>query len=215
MHSALAIATRPHIWREVLVALGSRDKTEAGISRLERAKRPHIAPFIRALFLSLFPSPWDNPDDFLPPIVAAISLFKSMRVVCVGKFQQFQTHYREGLHMQEALADAIRAHPRINGLYVNSMGCADLIEENSSKAYALELHNCGGSSVALLLRPKAISFLRINGGDLEKLQTNWPPDVWKTLKHFDPGSGESELQNMLRGLQVSDYDFVQHATQKT
>ncbi|KAJ7125385.1 hypothetical protein C8R44DRAFT_734637 [Mycena epipterygia] len=144
MHSALAIATRPYIWREV-----------------------HIAPFVRAVFLSLFYQ--EGPDDILPYVVTAIPLFKSLRAVCLGTFQDY-SHPR----VPEDLAKVIREHHRIDTLSLLPMNqCAALVEENSSKEYSLELEYCDENSTALL-------FLRINC-DLEK---KFAPNIWDTLEHL-------------------------------
>lgn len=186
MHSALAIATRPYIWREVLVAARSLDKTEAGIGRLERAQRPHIAPFVRAIFLSLF----DETEDILPSVVTAIPLFKSLRAVCLGSFQTY-SHPR----VPEDLAKVIREHHRIDTLSLLKMTqCAALVEENSSKEYSLELEYCDKKSAALLLRAKAIRFLRINR-DLEK---NFANNIWDTLEHLAVDPNHQSLQASLR-----------------
>ncbi|KAJ7125336.1 hypothetical protein C8R44DRAFT_875147 [Mycena epipterygia] len=184
MHSELATAIRPYIWREVLVAVGSYDKTEARIGRLERAQRPHIAPFVRAIFLSFY----GHPENFLQRIVTAIPHFTSLRAVCLGSFQTYAQP-----RLYKDLAEVIREHPCIDTLNVRLMThCADLIKQNSSKPYSIELHNCHSNSTALLLRPKAIRFLRLHNWEPQKLDENCPPDIWDTMEHFDPGRDDCD-----------------------
>ncbi|KAJ6590127.1 hypothetical protein DFH09DRAFT_222321 [Mycena vulgaris] len=176
MHSELAIATRPYIWREVLVTCRSDD-----LSRLERAQKPHIARFVRAIFVSVSDS--HDSEDFLRPIVTAIPLFVSLRGVCVGVFQNDYC-----LPMYEGLTKVIREHPRIDTLSVCRMTqCAGLIQENSSKIYSLELSLRGENSFHLLLRPKVVKFLRLPYDEWQPLVTDWPANIWDSLEHLDPG----------------------------
>ncbi|KAJ7125342.1 hypothetical protein C8R44DRAFT_782894 [Mycena epipterygia] len=199
MHSELALATRPYIWREVLVAFRSYDKNETGCSRLERAQRPHIAPFVRAIFLSFY----GNPENFLLPIVTAIPLFTSLRAVCLGSFQTYDQP-----RVPKDLAKIIREHPCIDTLSVRLMTqCADLIKKDSSKPYSLELHDCHENSTPLLLRPKAIRFLCFHNCEPQKLQKNCPADIWDTLEHFDPGAEDADEDNHRR-LRASLKRFV-------
>ncbi|KAJ6590137.1 hypothetical protein DFH09DRAFT_1140930 [Mycena vulgaris] len=182
MHSELAIATRPYIWREVLVAWRSDDEADESLSRLERAHKPHIARFVRAIFVSVRDS--DESEDSLRPIVTAIPLFVSLRGVCVGVFQNDYS-----LPMYENLANVIREHPRIDILSMCRMTqCTDLIPENSSKTYSLELSFCHENSIYLLLRPKAVKLLRLPHDEAQLLVTTWPADIWGSLEHLDPGA---------------------------
>ncbi|KAJ7496640.1 hypothetical protein FB451DRAFT_1208303 [Mycena latifolia] len=181
MHSELAAATRPYIWREVLVVFGSYDATERGLGRLERAQKPHIAPFVRVLFLSF--RFLGDAEDHLPLIVNAIPRFVSLRGVCLGVFQSYSQP-----RMYEDVAKAIREHPTIDTLSVRLMTrCANLIAKDSAKRYSLELTYCHDNSAALLLRPKAIKFFRLENYENQNLKKNWPVDIWDSLQHLDPG----------------------------
>ncbi|KAJ7496641.1 hypothetical protein FB451DRAFT_1386023 [Mycena latifolia] len=170
MHSELAAATRPYIWREVLVAFSSYDATEHGLGRLERAQKPHIAPFVRMLFLS-FPG---DPEYQLPLIVNAILRFVSLRGVCLGSFQNYDQP-----QMYKDVAKAILEHPTIDTLSVRLM--------SDAKPYNIELDSCHGNSAALLLRPKIVKFFRLQNEERQNFQQNWPADIWDSLQHLDPG----------------------------
>ncbi|KAJ7133754.1 hypothetical protein C8R43DRAFT_645133 [Mycena crocata] len=187
MHSELAIATRPYIWREVLVAFGSHNKTEAGLSRLERSQRPHIAPFVRAVFASFY-FPGGGSEESIPLIVTAIPLFKSLRSVCLGTFQNDSQP-----RMYKDVAKVIREHPSIDTISVYYLTqCADLIQKDASRAYHIELEYSHENSIPLTLRPKAIKFLRIQNDEPQKFKKNWPPNIWDSLKHPAPGPDDAD-----------------------
>ncbi|KAJ7750081.1 hypothetical protein DFH07DRAFT_828155 [Mycena maculata] len=188
MHSPSVVATRPYIWHEVLAAFGSYDKTETGLGRLKRTQMPHIAPFVWAVFLP-FHFPAGNSEKFLPLITHAVPLFTSLRAVCLGAFQ---THNQP--RMYRSLSKVIRTHSTIDTLSVYRMTqCADLIEKSSQATYNIELEYCHGNSDPLLLRPKGIRFMRLHNEEPQNLRTNWPADIWATLKHLNPGPCDVDL----------------------
>ncbi|KAJ6491623.1 hypothetical protein C8R47DRAFT_435197 [Mycena vitilis] len=181
MHSELAIATRPYIWREVFVTVESLDRrlgpATVGMDRLDRARRPHIAPFVRALFFT-FGSPGG-----IPPIADAISLFTSLRAVCL------RNEILSFVSLPSDLADRIREHPAIETLClvgISRCGDLNLIPPNSPKTWRIELDYCQENSVCFLLQPSTITSLRLQTQE-ELEETNWPTDIWETLEHLDPG----------------------------
>ncbi|KAJ7655554.1 hypothetical protein DFH06DRAFT_1200405 [Mycena polygramma] len=175
MHSELATATRPYIWREVFVAIESPDKPAT--ARLERARRPHIAPFVRALFV-VFRSPSGT-----PAIADTLPLFTSLRVVCL--YNEISTL----VPMTSHLAKGIREHPSIEILCLSHMSrCGDFnpIPTSSLKAWRIGLDYCHKNSVSLLLQPNTITSLRLQCQEAFE-ETDWPTNIWETLEHLDPG----------------------------
>ncbi|KAK7033827.1 hypothetical protein R3P38DRAFT_3312529 [Favolaschia claudopus] len=190
MHSQLAAATRPYIWREVLVALGSYDATEAGAKRLERAELPHNAPHVRALFVSfnILGTPL---EDYVPRVVSMLSRFTALRAMCFGTFQshsQPQTPPR--------LAAAIRAHPSIDTLVVwHMVGATDLIAEGSSRLYNIRFNFCHGGSAALLSKPKRIGAFDQENMEPQNYAKHMPARIWDTLEFLAPGYEDYEMQD--------------------
>ncbi|KAJ7033381.1 hypothetical protein C8F04DRAFT_1396022 [Mycena alexandri] len=181
MHSHLAAATRPYIWREVLVAFGSYDATERGSTRLERAERPHIAPYVQALFLSF--NFLGDSDEYVPQMVSVVSKFTGLRAVCLGTFQSYSQP-----RMYAPLAKAIRAHPRIDTLVVWHMArSTDLIAQGNSRPYHIHLEYCHEGSAAVLAKPKCLTSLSLQNMEQQNLAKHLPSNVWDTLKYLAPG----------------------------
>ncbi|KAF7362437.1 hypothetical protein MVEN_00591100 [Mycena venus] len=186
MHSQLAAAARPYIWREVLVAFGSYNATEEGLTRLERAELPHNAPYVRALFMSF--NFLGDDEDYVPQMISIISKFKSLRAVCFGTFQSYSqpTVYTR-------LAAAIRDHPRIDTLVIWHMaGATNLIAEGASRPYHIQFEFCHGGSAALLSKPRQIASLRLQNMERQNLAKHMPARVWESLKYLAPGYEDME-----------------------
>ncbi|KAJ7736821.1 hypothetical protein B0H16DRAFT_1762923 [Mycena metata] len=193
MHSQLASATRPYIWREVLVAFGSYDTTERGSNRFERAQQPHIAPYVQALFLSF--NFFGDSDDYVPQMVSAVSKFTGLRAVCLGTFQSYSQP-----RMYAPLAKAIRAHPRIDTLVVWHMTrSTDLIAPGNSRPYHIHLEYCHEGSAAVLAKPKCLVSLSLQNMELQNLAKHLPADVWDTLQYLAPGPDMEDV----------DHNFIQ------
>ncbi|KAJ7188947.1 hypothetical protein C8R46DRAFT_1056236, partial [Mycena filopes] len=197
MHSQLAAATRPYIWREVLIAYGSYDATERGLTRLERAQRPHIAPYVQALFLSF--NFIGDQDEYIPEMVTMISNFTALRAVCLGTFQS----YRQP-RMYAPLATAIRTHPHIDTLMVWHMThSSELIAEGNSRPYHIHLQYCHSGSAAVLAKPKCLTSLSHQNEEPQNLEDHLPAFVWDTLKYLAPGHPDVEEE--------ADHKFLQES----
>ncbi|KAJ7188940.1 hypothetical protein C8R46DRAFT_1056218, partial [Mycena filopes] len=197
MHSQLAAATRPYIWREVLVAYGSYDATEQGLTRLERAQQPHIAPYVQALFLSFNFFGGDD-DKYVPEMVSMISKFTALRAVCLGTFQ---SHSQP--RMYPSLATAIRTHPHIDTLMVWHMThSSELIAEGNSRPYHIHLEYCHNESAAVLAKPKCLTSLSHQNMEPQNLAKHLSASVWDTLKYLAPGYPDVE---------VADHKFLQES----
>ncbi|KAJ7647849.1 hypothetical protein FB45DRAFT_894601 [Roridomyces roridus] len=195
MHSQLAIATRPYIWREVAVVFaGTEGRKEEIIedynpTHFERAQMPHIARFVRALFIACCS------DGLLPQsLPGTISSFTSLRSVCFTRFPN--QAFDDQPCMDENLAAAIRMHPSIHTLSVCAMtDCANLIQPKTTKTYNIALNFCLGNSMALLARPNAIKYLCLRTHDYQPqaVEESWPCDIWDTLEHLDAGYDTTNL----------------------
>ncbi|KAJ7674283.1 hypothetical protein B0H17DRAFT_1140626 [Mycena rosella] len=198
IHSELAAATRPYIWSEVLLAFGSEDPTEAGIGRLERAEQPHIAPYVRALFLSF--NFCGDDEDHVPQMVSIVGRFTGLRAVCLGTFQS----YRQPV-MYAPLAAALGAHPSIDTLVVWHMTRAmDLIAEDSTRVYHVQLEYCHEGSTVLLARPARLASLRLQNMEQQGIAAYMPAGIWDSLENLAPGSGRTPA---LRTLDLSEISY--------
>ncbi|KAJ6590149.1 hypothetical protein DFH09DRAFT_1425858 [Mycena vulgaris] len=186
MHSQLAAATRTYIWSEVLIAFGSDDPTEEGLGRLKRAEQAHIAPYVRALFLSF--NFCGDDYDYVPRMVSILSQFTHLRAVCFGTFQSYSQP-----PVYAPLAAALRTHPTIDTLVVWHMARAmDLIAQGSSRPYHIQLEWCHDGSAALLARPKHIASLRLQNMERTNLATHMSARIWDSLQLLAPGYPDME-----------------------
>ncbi|KAJ7133753.1 hypothetical protein C8R43DRAFT_1023013 [Mycena crocata] len=93
--------------------------------------------------------------------------------------------------MYKDVAKVIREHSSIDTISIYHMTqCADLIHKDAPKAYNIELEYSHENSIPLILRPKAVKFLRIRNEESQKFKKNWPPDIWDNLKHLAPGPND-------------------------
>ncbi|KAJ7655556.1 hypothetical protein DFH06DRAFT_1200408 [Mycena polygramma] len=202
MHSELAAATRPYIWREVLVAYCSYDQTEQGMSRLERAQQPHIAPHVRALYLSF--NFLGDQDDYFPQMVSMINGFTSLRAVCLGTFQ---SHSQPSMKQYAPVSAAIRDHPSIDTLVIWHMTRAtDVIAQGASRPYRIQLEYCHEGTAALLSKPEQITSLYLQNMEFQNLAKRMPAGIWESLKHLSVGypgiDKDADHRHMQKSLQA-------------
>lgn len=180
LHSTLAEAARPFIWREVSV-LFEFDQLEKHEARLKIAQKPSNARHVRALFVSY--AWYGNNSGNNKLLATAIQTFSGLRAVCIGGFQGYTQH-----RLDDELAKSIQNHSRIDTIILSRMQkAADIIRMDSPMIQSLDLEICHGGTLAAIARPLALRYLCHENVEPVGLGKHLRATMWETLVHLDLG----------------------------
>ncbi|RDB28353.1 hypothetical protein Hypma_001503 [Hypsizygus marmoreus] len=175
MHSLLAEAARPLIWREVSVAFGSDSDTDYK-AHLKGAMKPENARHVRAFFVSYS---WFGNDEKTNRVLAkAVQKFTGLRAICMGGFQGHSQ-----FSLDKTLAKAIRDNSRIDTIVLGRMQkSADIVNDiNARRIRSLDLEICHGGTVAAIQRPLALTYLCHEQVEPVKVASALKDALWNTL----------------------------------
>jgi hypothetical protein len=183
MHSSLSQAVTPFIWREVSLLFGGDNDRELYRNRLETATKPHIAPHVRALFVSFA---WlGNDKDNNTLLIGALTKLTGLRSMCLGGFQGY-TQFKP----DPRLASAIRQHCMIDTIVLSRIKeASDLIADGEyTRSWNIDLENCLYGTDALIGKANKIRRLTLQQVQPEDGMKQWiRENIWASLRSLDLG----------------------------